>query len=545
MSNKAEGDPAAAGDPLAPIQAAIARGDTAAAVGLARRALDAGARHPLLFHLRAVWLEQAGQFAPAATDLDAALALAPGDARLLNALSRCRAAAGQFALAAGAARSALASDPTSIEALYNLGFAQEQLGRLDQAWAAFDQVRRSAPGHAEATARLAALAARRGEHDTARALADEVLARQPRHAIAAFAHIVSDLAQERFAAAQTRARAIAGDSAFDPHIRATALHYVGDALDGQGQPDAAFERYAEANRALRALAAPRFAQVEIGRLLAARLAAEFGALPAAAWTPPAAGAPAPIGGAGGLVFIVGFPRSGTTLLGRILAAHSRVVSLEERPLLDEALSEFIDQPGGLARLAALGPAGIERYRGFFLERLRRNGVEPKGRTIVDQTALNTLHLPVIAKLFPEAKIVFALRDPRDVVLSCFRRLFALTPYLYEFLDLETTAAFYDAAMRAAAAYRAALNLPVFELRNEDLVADFDGRIAALCQFAGLAREDAMRDFAARPGRIATPSAMQVSRGLSAGGVGHWRLYEKHLAPVMPRIAGWVERFGYA
>jgi tetratricopeptide (TPR) repeat protein len=544
MSNKAEGDPASGGDPLAPIQAAIARGDTAAAVGLARRALDAGTRHPLLFHLRAVWLEQAGQFAAAATDLEAALALAPGDARLLNALSRCRAAAGQFALAAGAARTALTCDPTSIEALYNLGFAQEQLGRLDQAWAAFDQVRRSAPGHAEATARLAALAARRGEHDAARALADEVLARQPRHATAAFAQVVSDLAQARFAAAQARAGTIAGDAAFDPLVRATALHYVADALDGQGQTDDAFERYAEANRALRALAAPRFAQVEVGRLLAARLAAEFGAIAPAAWTPPAA-PPSPIGGAGGLVFIVGFPRSGTTLLGQILGAHSRVVSLEERPLLDEALSEFVDTPGGLARLAALGPTGIERYRGFFLERLRRNGIEPKGRTIVDQTALNTLHLPVIAKLFPEAKIVFALRDPRDVVLSCFRRLFALTPYLYEFLDLETTAAFYDTAMRAAAAYRAALALPVFELRNEDLVADFDGRVAALCQFAGLAREDAMRDFAARPGRIATPSAMQVSRGLSADGVGHWRLYEKHLAPVMPVIAGWVERFGYA
>src|SRR5206468_3221135 len=94
-----------------------------------------------------------------------------------------------------------------------------------------------------------------------------------------------------------------------------------------------------------------------------------------------------------------------------------------------------------------------------------------GDVIIDKAPFNTLHLPLIARLFPEAKIVLAARDPRDVAFACFRRHFALTAYTYEFLSLETTASFYEATMRLAELYRARLPLSVLEARNEDVVAD--------------------------------------------------------------------------
>jgi hypothetical protein len=247
-----------------------------------------------------------------------------------------------------------------------------------------------------------------------------------------------------------------------------------------------------------------------------------------------------------LVFLVGFPRAGTTLLGQILAAHSRVVTIVERPLLGVALREFIQSPEGLARLAALPPAEIERHRRQFWRNVEILGVPVQGKVLVEQTPLNTLHLPLVAKLFPEAKVVFALRDPRDVVLSCFRRLFVINDYVYEFLTLEGTAHFYAETMELASRFREGLPLSVADVRNEDLVADFEGRTRTLCDFLGLTYEDSMRSFAgaAAARQIATPSAVQVLKGISREGIGHWRNYQGQLEPILPILAPWVQGFGY-
>ena len=188
-----------------------------------------------------------------------------------------------------------------------------------------------------------------------------------------------------------------------------------------------------------------------------------------------------------------------------------------------------------------------RYRTLYWRNVAREaGEAPAGRVVVDQTPLNTIHLPLIARLFPGAIIVFALRDPRDVVLSCFRRLFALNRYVYEFLSLSRTAQFYDATMQIAELAREKLPLNFHHLRNEDLVADFETRTRALCAAIGLDWDPAMAGFAgdSRARAVATPSATQIARGISAEGIGKWRHYEKEMAKVLPPLQPWVRRFGY-
>ena len=530
------------------VDAAMRRGDMAGAITLARRGLERGYRDPVLFNLRAYWHESEGRFAAACADLERALSLAPGDARILNALGRCRTANGQFALAIDALRAAIAIEPGLAAAYYNEGFACEQLGELELAWASYERALQRAPDMIDATARLASLASRRGDRAQARALADRVLAVEPRHAIAAFAHIVCDLAEGKFPEAEQRARAVAEDPAAIPQAHINAVSFVADALDGQGRHAEAFACYTQANDGLRALFKDRFegaGGLETGRALARRLAREFAALPASSWQPQEPPPALPFGAAGA-VFLMGFPRAGTTLLGQILAAHSRIATIEERPLLREGLGTFIQKPGGLAQLAKLPRGEIERHRRLFFEHAREEGAALEGRVVVDQTPLNTLHLPLIAKLFPDARIVFALRDPRDVVLSCYRRLFVVNAYVYEFLTLDGTARFYDETMSLAQAFRRDLPPAVLDIRNEDLVADFEGRTRRLCDFLGLAYEDAMADFArgAKARRIATPSAMQVTKGLKSDSIGHWRNYETQMAPVLPVLAPWVERYGY-
>ncbi len=158
----------------------------------------------------------------------------------------------------------------------------------------------------------------------------------------------------------------------------------------------------------------------------------------------------------------------------------------------------------------------------------------------------SVNLPLVAKLFPGARILFARRDPRDVVLSCFRRRFGMNPSMYQLLTLEGTAAYYDAVMRLAQIWRQLLPLPQHLVRYESLVEDFDGTARAACDFLGLAWDEGLRDFAARARTrgISTPSAAQVARGLNREGQGSWRRYRQQMEPVLPTLRPWVEAFGY-
>lgn len=247
----------------------------------------------------------------------------------------------------------------------------------------------------------------------------------------------------------------------------------------------------------------------------------------------------------GLVFILGFPRSGTTLLAQILATAPEVVVFEERPLLGKAIADFVDALGGPDKFATAVETDFASYRADFWQRARAEG-DISGKLVIEQTAFNTAYLPVIVRLFPEAKIVFAIRDPRDVIFSCFRRQFAPSRFTLEFRTLESTARFYDATMRLADLCRPDLGDRLFDIRNEDLIADFDAQSQGLCTFAGAEWSEAMRHFevAARDRALTTRSAHQIRRGLVKDGVGVWRRYAQQLAPVLPILAPWVERFGY-
>jgi hypothetical protein len=155
-------------------------------------------------------------------------------------------------------------------------------------------------------------------------------------------------------------------------------------------------------------------------------------------------------------------------------------------------------------------------------------------------------LPLVAKLFPRAKIIFALRDPRDVVLSCFRRRFVMTEQIYELTTLESTAGHYDAVMSLCDLYREKLGLNFYDVRHENLVADMEGETRRLCESLGIVWNAGMARVSETAQRrpINTPSGPQLAHGLSSKGVGQWRRYGEYLAPVLPKLAPWVDRFGY-
>jgi tetratricopeptide (TPR) repeat protein len=327
-----------------------------------------------------------------------------------------------------------------------------------------------------------------------------------------------------------------------PEQQAEAWLLLGLALGDLSESAEAFAMASRGKRIQRGLYAGQAAgrESEVAKL--GRLGAWLETVPAD-WGP----SPAPIPGAAeSHIFLLGFPRSGTTLLEQVLAAHTRVGTLEEAPTLAAAYQAFLSGPDECAALMTLGPEEEAAWAGHYWNGVRERGVDIAGRLFVDKQPAGTLYLPIIARLFPRARILFALRDPRDVVLSCFRQAFQMNAMTYAFTDLSETAACYDACMRLAEQARARLKLAWADVRHEALVEDFDAELGRILDFLGLEPDPGMADFARAAGArtIRTPSAHQVRAGLNRRGLGRWRDYRSALAPVLPILAPWVERFAY-
>jgi hypothetical protein len=234
------------------------------------------------------------------------------------------------------------------------------------------------------------------------------------------------------------------------------------------------------------------------------------------------------------------------LLEQVLAGHPDVAAMEERTCLMDSAAAFFGGDAGLDELAALSEVELEPWRQAYWKRVAETEPALTRPVFIDKMPLNAVFLPLVARLFPRAKILFALRDPRDVVLSCFRRRFAMNAGMYEFTSLETTAAYYGAVMRLTEIYRDKLAPDLIEVRHESLVADFDGEAARICDFLGLEFRDEMRAFAvrARGQNIDTPSGAQVARGLNPEGLDQWRRYAPQMQPVLAWLAPFVTQFGY-
>jgi hypothetical protein len=172
------------------------------------------------------------------------------------------------------------------------------------------------------------------------------------------------------------------------------------------------------------------------------------------------------------------------------------------------------------------------------------GLDPAGKVFVDKNPFNSFRLPLIARLFPNARTLFARRDPRDVILSCFRHRFQMSPAAWQLLTIDGAAALFDATMELAEVSEAAFPLHLLHTSLETVVADFDAETRRICAFLGIEWTTAMRDFGAHAAErgVATPSGPQLVGGLNSRGIGKWRNYERQLAPVLPILTPWVERF---
>jgi hypothetical protein len=206
----------------------------------------------------------------------------------------------------------------------------------------------------------------------------------------------------------------------------------------------------------------------------------------------------------------------------------------------------MDAPDGLSRLAALDGSALEPYREAYWRTARFLGHALLKDVFVDKWPIATTLLPLTAKLFPNAKVLFVGRDPRDVVLSCFRRRFAMSEEKFAMLSLADIAAYYVDAMALCDLYREKLGLTFYDARHEALLADPGGETRRICDFLDVPWNEAMLNFSGRAAasNLDVPNSADLARGLSRDGEGHWRNYRSELAPVLPILAPLCARFGY-
>ena len=248
------------------------------------------------------------------------------------------------------------------------------------------------------------------------------------------------------------------------------------------------------------------------------------------------------------VFIVAFPRSGTTLLEQVLDAHPRLRSMDEQPYLQNAIEKLsVDGAHYPERMAQLTPAQLQQARDYYWKLVRQRVTLGPGEQLIDKNPLNILRLPAITRMFPNARILLAIRHPCDVLLSCFMQHFR-AEFAWHCRDVPTLALAYRRAMDFWYQQAALLRPSVMEVRYESFVGNFEAEVREVARFLDLPWTDAMLEpgeHARKKGFISTPSYSQVVQPVHLRSIDRWRDYERHLLPAVPELRDYLDRWGYA
>lgn len=248
------------------------------------------------------------------------------------------------------------------------------------------------------------------------------------------------------------------------------------------------------------------------------------------------------------IFIVGFPRSGTTMLEQMLDAHPTLEAMDERAFLQqlvERMSVFgCAYPDDLGKLTA---AQCEELRSLYWNLTVKVAPRRDSQRLVDKNPLNMLRLPLINRLFPNAPIVLALRHPCDVILSNYMQQFNSNMFAVLCSSLRRLAQGYNLAFEFWLHHAELLRPNMIVSRYEDLLDDFPGNVRRIADFLGLADSAPLARFsehARDKGFISTPSYNQVIEPPNKKAVDRWRRYHRYFEPVLPMLQPMLRRFGY-
>jgi len=477
-------------------------------------------------------LESAERHEDSLRALEEATRLDPDDAMAAFELGKCLLRLGRPEEALPILGKAARIARTNANIFLVIGLTFARLQDLKQAEQSYRMALRVDPTHAAAYMNLSILLERGNQTEEVQGLYDQALKKGVDEGELHYVKALILRRQGALAEALELAKQ-STMSSLDPAWRAQLIGEVADKLD---DPDTAFAAYSEMNE----IAAAKPDAVQFDRTSYWRRVEAMTGNLSREWfegwaaVEPTDVPPSP-------AFLAGFLRSGTTLLDTVLMGHPGTQIIEEEPML----SAVEDALGDWGRLGQLDTAAVNALRDRYYAEIRQPA--SPGKLIIDKNPLATLRAPLIYRLFPDARIIFTLRHPCDVVLSCFMQNFMVTESTAGFLDLENAALAYDRTMAFWKKSRGIFPLKVHTVRYEDMVDDLEGEMRPLLDFLGLEWDDRVLDHqktATERGYIRTPSYHQVTEKIYKRASGRWTRYRKHMEGVLPILAPWVEEFGY-
>jgi hypothetical protein len=237
------------------------------------------------------------------------------------------------------------------------------------------------------------------------------------------------------------------------------------------------------------------------------------------------------------VFLGGFPRSGVEILANFLRRHRAVALLQDRNALSGAARRYLSNAETIRAFTSLDTEGVAAEREIYWSEVRASGLSTSGKVLIDCSPTNAIYLPLVAKFFPSARVVFMQRDPRDIVTSCFTEFPRIANTFPEAYDLPSIAQLLNDVGKIVRTARDRMSLPVAAVRYENLVADPNRSLSAVCEFMELGWERALIE---RP-----PSdARENDFGYLSEQAGMWRMWAEQFSSMLPLLAPWLEEGDY-
>ncbi len=517
------------------------QGNLRAGVDCYRQATAADCNLTQAHYLLGNALRELGQLDEAVASYRRACALEPDFLAAVSNLGATLTTQGQTAEALQCLNHALKLAPKSPQVLCNVATLLQRDSRFEEAGNRFRQALAVAPDFADALAGLAEIEEKMSHLDEARTLVTRGLAAAPDNMqlMMIAANIARNEGRDQDAI-DLLERIISRKP--DP-VLASQLHLaLGKHYDRVGNPDRAFYSLTEGNRLTAELLPHDYDRGAYQRELD-RVAACLTPALAQAWD----------GREDDLkdrspVFLMGFPRSGTTLLDQILDSHPGIQTLSERETVSVMVEEFWKIAKGRPdALTHLSMDEVAKLRTVYFGAAGRYVRLDAKQLLVDKMPLNTPLAHIIWRVFPHAKIILAIRHPCDVCLSCFMQHFAINQAMTVFQSLPDTVALYARIMNLWREYVSVLPIDYHRIRYEDLVADFEGEARRLIQYLGVNWNDAILDYAehAKTRVINTPSYHQVTKPIFQHAKYRWKKYAKHFEPYLPELAPYIDYFDYS
>ncbi len=385
--------------------------------------------------------------------------------------------------------------------------------------------------------------------EQAAGLVDRALQLDPACALASMVRARLDRLSGGAAEAEQRLRPLLARSDQDTwSTRIRGWYELGAALDAQGRYDEAMAAILKAKAMILPNAGPLISSQKRVQAHVKTVAEKLNAEMFSRWRAQAADLQPPRR----LALLCGHPRSGTTVLEQVLDSHPDFVSVEETAIF--AREGFAPLLRGLPpetmmldTLGSASPGALRQARQNYMDcMVKFLGQPPDARMLIDKNPALTPLVPGFVRVFPEAKLLVALRDPRDVCLSCFMQPLPLGQVSSIFLTLEGTVQEYASVMGLWRVLARCLGDCFLEVRYEDLVADLEGVARRALGFLGAAWDERVLRFDqhARQKLVRSPTYAAVAKPISRGAIGRWRNYQKHLEPWLETLAPFVQAFGY-